>query len=77
MLKLGMTITLDKMIDQLLEQKFPGHERPDKNNQLTTAEQLKAPDHFIEKFGVYVERKSINPASRDLIARVNKHDRYN
>lgn len=62
---------LDKIVLDCLNREFPGHRVPDAINYRSTGVQYKAPDHFIEEYGVYIERKSLNPQKTDLIERVN------
>lgn len=54
-----MKLDLSNIADEVLENLFPGHPRPDET-EWRTSENYKAPDHYIWQIDSYIERKSIN-----------------
>lgn len=63
--------SLDAMVNRAICELFPDQTIPDEQNFRADGSRFKAPDHFVPAAEIYIERKSLNPGERDVIAKIS------
>lgn len=65
----------DRYLDELLllaiREIFPDHTVPDEENIRPDGSKYPAPDHYINEFNLFIERKSLNPEKKNTLGKVN------
>ncbi|MBK8439926.1 MAG: hypothetical protein IPL38_10690 [Rhodobacter sp.] len=63
---------LDEIVSCAISTLWPDHDIPDANNRRPDGSKHPAPDHFLRGLDVFIERKTLNPLKKDIIAKANQ-----